>query len=173
MNERLIAAVEQVLAQGLSLLESLSNDNYAARLGRPHNASVGGHYRHVLDHLLCLQAGLMNGQVNYDLRSRDLRLEQDRQYAIEVSKRLSFAFSGISAEKCEEPVAVAYAVNYTSPGFEWLTSTVGRELAFCTGHAIHHYAIIRLLCAEFDTELPEHFGVAPSTLRHRHAHLAS
>jgi hypothetical protein len=173
MNERLIAAVEQVLAQGIGLLESLSNENYRVRLGQPHSASVGGHYRHVLDHLLCLQAGLMSGQVNYDLRNRDPRLQQDREYAIEVSTRLASAFSGISAEKSEEPVAVAYAVNYASPGLEWLTSTVGRELAFCTGHAIHHYAIIRLLCAEFDTKLPEHFGVAPSTLRHRQAHVAS
>ncbi len=173
MNERLMAAVEQVLGQGVGLLESLSNENYATRLGTPHNGSIGGHYRHVLDHLLCLHAGLADGQVNYDLRKRDRRLELDREYAIEVSKELGSAFSGISAEKCEEPVAVAYAVNYISPGFEWLTSTVGRELAFCTGHAIHHFAIIRLLCAEFGAELPEHFGVAPSTLRHRQAQLAS
>jgi len=43
---------------------------------------------------------------------------------------------------------------------------VAREAMFCVGHAIHHYAILKLLCAEAHVELPYEFGVAPSTLKH-------
>jgi hypothetical protein len=50
-----------------------------------------------------------------------------------------------------------------------VTSNVAREVMFCVGHAIHHYAILKLLCAGAGVELPYEFGVAPSTLRHLEA----
>jgi hypothetical protein len=160
-------SLSQVLGQGLALLDSLTESEYADRLPAPHNASIGAHYRHVLDHLLCLQSGIPLGRVEYDRRSRDPRLEADRDFAAEVTRSLQCSFQGLSLEMVERPIAVAYSVGYGSRCAEWLTSTVGRELAFCTGHAIHHYAIIRILCSHFAVAIPEHFGVAPSTLQYR------
>ncbi|RIA88786.1 hypothetical protein C1645_773978 [Glomus cerebriforme] len=46
-------------------------------------------------------------------------------------------------------------------------STYGRELWFCCHHAIHHFALIRVICAEQNLVVPEDFGVAPSTLKRR------
>jgi hypothetical protein len=37
---------------------------------------------------------------------------------------------------------------------------------FCVGHAIHHYAILKLLCASVGVKLPYEFGTAPSTQKH-------
>jgi hypothetical protein len=45
-------------------------------------------------------------------------------------------------------------------------SNLAREVMFCVGHAIHHYAILRILCAGVGVKLPHEFGVAPSTLKH-------
>jgi hypothetical protein len=45
-------------------------------------------------------------------------------------------------------------------------SNLAREVMFCVGHAIHHYAILRLLCAGVGVKLPYEFGIAPSTLKH-------
>ena len=41
-----------------------------------------------------------------------------------------------------------------------------KEVMFCVGHAIHHYAILKLLCAGVGVKLPYEFGIAPSTLKH-------
>jgi hypothetical protein len=163
----LAESVSQVLGQGLALLDSLTESEYATRLPAPHNASIGAHYRHVLDHLLCLQVGIPQGRVEYDRRNRDPRLEADRDLASDVTRSLQRSFQGLSLEIAERPIAVSYSVGYGARQAEWLTSTVGRELAFCTGHAIHHYAIIRILCSHFEVAIPDHFGVAPSTLQHR------
>ena len=44
-----------------------------------------------------------------------------------------------------------------------MKSNFWRELHFVTHHAVHHMATIKIICANFDLELPKDFGVAPST----------
>jgi hypothetical protein len=51
-------------------------------------------------------------------------------------------------------------------------SNLAREVMFCVGHAIHHYAILRILCAGVGVKLPYEFGIAPSTLKHRETEMA-
>lgn len=46
------------------------------------------------------------------------------------------------------------------------TSTLGRELWFVVHHAIHHAALIRVMCVEFDIPVSTDFGVAPATKKH-------
>jgi hypothetical protein len=50
-----------------------------------------------------------------------------------------------------------------------VSSTVGRELIYNIEHTIHHLAIVKIALKAIlpSLELPEHFGVAPSTIRHR------
>ena len=56
----------RVLAQGIRLIAGLDAHGYAGL----HNAgaSVGAHFRHVLDHYLCLREGLSSGVIDYDAR---------------------------------------------------------------------------------------------------------
>ena len=62
MNKHsLIAAVEDALLQGLALLDGLDSDTYSRTF---EGASLGAHYRHVLDHFLCLKEGFRTGEVN-------------------------------------------------------------------------------------------------------------
>jgi hypothetical protein len=67
----------------------------------------------------------------------------------------------------ERPCGVCYSVGYEEAEPVRLPSVVAREVAFCVGHAVHHYAIIRLLCDELGAELDPEFGIAPSTLKYR------
>ena len=46
----LIVAAQDVLMQGLGLLFELGDRTYSLVAGTPFNASVGQHYRHVLEH---------------------------------------------------------------------------------------------------------------------------
>ncbi len=46
-------------------------------------------------------------------------------------------------------------------------STFGREMVYSVAHAIHHYALISIMARLMDAKLPEHFGVAPSTVAHQ------
>jgi hypothetical protein len=72
----------------------------------------------------------------------------------------------LSPEILERECIVTYSVGYDESEAEAVKSNLAREVMFCVGHAIHHYAILSLLCACVGVKLPYEFGIAPSTLKH-------
>ena len=162
----LIAAAQDVLMQGLGLLFELSDRGYSHVAAVPFNASIGQHYRHVLEHFQGLIKGLPAGEINYDARERNARLQGEVTYAsiatCDVLRALKRYTQETLARGCRVINTVGYSVSQPST-FE---SNVSRELAYCVGHAVHHYAIIRLICHEIGIIVPTEFGVAPSTLKH-------
>jgi hypothetical protein len=167
MTELLKSAAEDVLLQGLSLLNEVTEDGYARLMPPPYSASVGKHYRHVLDHFTCLLRGLSSRRINYDSRERDARLESDLDYAFATTLDLVEKLRAVSGMVLKHPCLVAYTVGYGDRSATEIPSTVARELAFSISHAVHHYALIRLICAAQDVALPVEFGVAPSTLKYQ------
>jgi len=162
-------SVEDVLNQGLFLLDSLDAEAYTRPAPGGFGGSIGEHYRHVVEHFTCLLAGARTGAVNYDSRKRDRAIESDIEYARAVTEALIDDFRRLPWDLFQRWVQVTYTVAYNSDETESVPSNVSREIVFCIGHAVHHYAIIRLLCAQARIEMPSGFGVAPSTLRHARA----
>lgn len=168
-----VTATQEILEQGLTLLASVDAGLYGVKVDEPFSASVGGHYRHVLDHFLCLAAGFASGTVDYDQRERSRELETNRKYAERMTEMLAQSFRTLTALELDEPCEVAYTVGYASDGKQNLPSTFARELAFCVSHAVHHFAIIRLICAQLNVAITPELGLAPSTLKYRMAQAAS
>lgn len=163
----LVAAAQDVLLQGLDLLFQLGDHKYSQVACAPFSASIGGHYRHVLEHFHCLIEGLPAGNVNYDARRRNPRIENEVTFASITTCDVLRALKRWSEETLEQKCTTVSSVAYRSDSAALIESNVGRELAYCIGHAIHHYAIVRLICNELGVEVPKHFGYAPSTLKHQ------
>ena len=161
----LVGAAQDVLLQGLSLLFQLHDRQFAWIAREPFHASIGGHFRHVLEHFHCLIEGLPAGQVNYDARRRNPRIENEVSFASIATCDILRAIKRWSPETLDRNCKTLSGVAYSGPP-TLLDSNVGRELAYCAAHAIHHYAIVRLICHEIGITVPPEFGVAPSTLRH-------
>ena len=162
----LTSSVRDVLEQGLLLLDRLSAEIYAQPLAGVFSGSLGAHYRHVLDHFLCLIEGVRTGEVNYDQRRRNPQLENSTTEARLVTEALMDEFRGLPPGALQQECLVSYRVGYGESGEEGVPSNVAREIMFCVGHTIHHYAILKLLCAGEGVDLPHEFGIAPSTLKH-------
>ncbi|KAG0380501.1 hypothetical protein BGX24_007696 [Mortierella sp. AD032] len=138
--------------------------------------------------------------VDYDKRSREVPMESNIDYAIEELERLQFRLerhvvslnldsphkqqngtatttSTTAATEHDipmpydllQPVTLLATIDPTK-GPVCFQSTFGRELWFCSLHAVHHFAMIKVICAEFGMPLTEGFGVAPSTLKSRMSH---
>ena len=84
----LISAVEDVLLQGCALLGSVSREVYSRREDGPHGSSIGAHYRHIVDHFLCLLDGIRTGQIDYDQRRRSPELESSADVALLTTEKL-------------------------------------------------------------------------------------
>lgn len=159
--------MRQVLVQGESLLGAMDDETYRRLVPEAFNGSVGGHYRHCLDHFATLFASLGTGRVNYDARARDERLETVREAALERTRELRQVAAGLCEEDLGSRIDAVSSVSAQQEVSPSAVSTVGREVMFCTIHAIHHYALISMMCGLLGVRLPKDFGVAPSTIRHR------
>ena len=163
----LIQSVVEILRQGEALLQSLDDERYTRRLSSVFSSAIGGHYRHCLDHFECLLDGVAAGEVNYDHRRRDARIENNRLFALAETRRLRETCEKIPPLALELPIEVLSKVNYEGESASMCASCFGRELMYAVAHAIHHYALLAVMCGLLGVRVPYGFGVAPSTLQHR------
>ena len=159
-------AIADVLRQGESLLNSLSDEDYTRKLPAVFGSAIGEHYRHCLDHFQSLLHGLDADEINYDHRERNPLIENDRNFALTETHRILRGFASISAPFLDCPINVRTKVNYELDAASSIGSTVGRELMYAVAHAIHHYALIAVMCGMLEVPVPAGFGVAPSTLKY-------
>lgn len=165
-NFMLSKSVIEMLNQGIMLLDSVSEEQYCEKSAAAYNASLGGHYRHVIDHLSVLIDGLKDGVVNYDKRQRAVGIETKIDVAKAKTQELLGQWILISEEEMQRPIEVVSKVSYADGEGTSVMSTVGREAMYVVIHGVHHYALIGVMCHLLGVELPAGFGVAPSTVAH-------
>jgi hypothetical protein len=166
-SEELIQSVIETLAQGESLLMQLSDEHYTRKVAVAFSASVGGHYRHCLDHFRSLLDSAVQGDLNYDHRERGTLVEYDRFAALNATQELRQGYERLEPELLLRTLSVTCKTRYATNGSQASPSTVGREIMYSVAHALHHYALIGVMCGVMGLKMPAGFGVAPSTLKHQ------
>lgn len=150
-----------LLLQLADLLQQLSDEAYDMPMPLLSGATIGQHYRHVLECFQELEKGYYSGTVNYDLRKRDHRLETDRSFALR-----QISLTGRALEKSDRPLGFQAA--FAEEIEVNLSSTYYRELMHNLDHMVHHMALVRVgLSSLPGIQLPEDFGIAFATLQFR------
>lgn len=149
----------QQLEELTALLLQLSPTDYSSVSPVFRNSSIGQHVRHILELFDCLLTQYESGEINYDLRKRDLRLENDLAFVFEKVREIQ---SKINISDKE-----LFLLQGKIPEYQAVKTTYFRELLYNLEHCVHHQALIRLACFELQyVVLPETFGVARSTIMH-------
>ena len=164
--ERILNAAVEILTQGEDLLRALSAESFTRKVPVVFNASIGGHYRHCLDHFTSLLLALDADEVDYDHRKRDSRIEAQPDFALNLTVEIRRTLEQLTPDTLCAEVKARCEVSYAHGNSPVTRSTLARELVYCIAHAIHHYALISVMARLMDVRLPEHFGVAPSTVTH-------
>lgn len=140
---------------------------YQAPLEILSGSTIGQHTRHIIEFYNCLLEQSINDgmpEINYAKRRRDFLIESAPDHALQNVNQICERLSELDAEK-------KCLLDCTEHGQENLLvpSTIGRELIYNIEHTIHHLAIVKIALKATTPSmvLPEHFGVAPSTIRHR------
>ena len=166
-SDELIQSAIETLAQGEALLAQLSDADYVRRLPVAFNASIGGHYRHCLDHFRSLLNAATDGDLDYDHRERGTLVEKDRFAALNATRELRADFERLDPVFLWRSLNVTCKTSYSTNGSQASPSTVGREIMYSVAHAVHHYALIGFMAGVMGLSMPPGFGVAPSTLKHQ------
>ena len=159
---KLVQGARETLIEGLTLLESVDNQRYAARSVTLETDSAGSHMRHCLEFFDCFLSGLGEGAVDYTARKRDGAIARDRLLGMLRIAEVIDRLRALERLDADGPLLVRGEDDEQGG---WTSSTPARELQFLRSHTVHHYALIAIILRSQSLEVPAAFGVAPSTLR--------
>jgi uncharacterized damage-inducible protein DinB len=165
-TQRQLAAYNQHLLGELStLLLELPAAVYTLPIPNYSQASVGKHFRHIIEFYECLLKGYPCGAINYDARERNPLYENSPVDAADACRTLAETMheltpgSNLTLQINFDPSQADSAMP--------VSTTFLRELAYVYEHTVHHLALIRLALGLLapDFAVPATLGVAPATLR--------
>ena len=157
----------EVIEQSISVLSTLSDNEYSNVCQPLFNSSIGQHIRHVIDHFENLQAGMSTQIVDYNNRSRNSKTESSIQAALMQLHRIQLWLKALTESDIQAQISVISEINVNQAHSVNVKSTVARELVFCASHAIHHYALIKLIRQIQGGVVDKHFGLAPATITYQ------
>ena len=160
MSKNSIAVdAKEVLIQLLAAIQLLSYDEYTEKLALLSHGSIGAHTRHMIELFQQLNWGYKTNVINYDIRKRDLQIQEDIDFAADCIAEI---IQGL--DKPNKDLKLVSSYNNKKE----ITTNYFRELLYNLEHCVHHQAIIKigLLCLDKNEVLTD-FGVAKATLSYR------
>lgn len=147
----------EVLGELSDFLTQLKPKDFADFSPVLKTSSIGQHVRHVLELYECLVSQYESGIVCYDDRKRDKTLETDVDQAISKINKIQS-----SIQRSDKEILLKMS---SGSDLETIRSSYYRELCYNLEHCIHHQALIKVACINFDyLMIPASFGVAKSTI---------
>ena len=160
--QSLLDANVHALNEGVELIQLLSPDQYGSGFEPAFQATIGAHYRHVIEHYRCLLSQIAKGVFCYDKRERDEGLELNCEYALESIADIINKLETMDGKLFDRQ----YRIVDQQSDFP-LTTTLQRELLFLQSHTVHHYAMIAGITRGLGKQPMCDFGVAIATINHR------
>lgn len=156
-------AVNNVFIQLAGSLEQLTPEQYALPCKNLTNSTVGQHVRHIIEMFQCLENGYQSGIVNYENRKRDQQIETEKQFALGLLQEIH---AGLGKE--DKTLILEGVYNDDSSHLMQFATNYYREIVYNLEHTIHHMALIRVGLKEITSmELPESYGLASATVKHK------
>jgi hypothetical protein len=154
-------AIKQLLSVK-SILSQIKEDDYTTSLKTLKGASIGKHIRHVVEFYECLLFNNIDNSVNYDLRKRNLLLEENVKYTEDFVTEIIDAI-----EKINTNSRILLVSKYQDQNISMETSFY-REITYNIEHTVHHLAIISIaIPIHFEyINLSANFGYADSTIQY-------
>lgn len=149
-------------------LNEIDPQVYSRPLDLLFGATIGQHTRHFLEFFQCLisQIQAPDRAVDYAARVRDMDLENRPESALSAITSIRSSLEGMRENT---PCSLMCNEHFEGNAKSFVESNLQRELLYNIEHTIHHLAIIKIGLAAIapQIDLPQHFGVAPSTIQHK------
>lgn len=149
-----------------SVVDQFSAETFSTPVSTLSNSSIGQHVRHTLEFFICLMDSASLQLINYDERKHDPYIENDPMLAHDIIESIKRFLSEI---RDDFPLTLEANYEIDIDENSSIKSSFLRELAYNIEHTIHHMALIKVGVNTSFNEiiLPEHFGVASSTVRYQ------
>lgn len=162
---QIINASKEICSQLFLLCDKLNNDEYAHCSSLLLGSSIGKHMRHIIEFYDILREGYKVGEINYDMRLRNDRIEKETEIA---KLNLSSILEWLDGLEDNKRVKLYFSFHQEKDDVKQVESNLMRELAYNIEHAIHHMALMRIaIDQQFShINMDSNFGLAYSTIRY-------
>jgi predicted transcriptional regulator len=156
----LLSSINNSLDELIGLLNQLTEKEYSRPCFELSGSTIGKHIRHIVEMFQCLNRNYDSGLVNYDKRERNVLIETNIDFAVQmisdIKKYISKENKNLELQQMIDGVAINIQSNYY------------RELLYNLEHCIHHQALIKVaILKNINIKVDENFGVARSTIEYR------
>lgn len=159
-NNSLAEEARDVLLQLVDCINQLNFDEYTKKNNLLSNGTIGDHTRHIIELFEQLLSGYDTENINYDTRKRDIRIQENIDFATE-------SIANIITRLDRNDKQLILTTLYFNQEMN-IDTTYYRELMYNIEHCIHHQAIIKIALLYFGkTEIIENFGMAKSTIEYK------
>lgn len=159
-NTSLAEEARDVLLQLVDCINQLNFDEYTKKNNLLSNGTIGDHTRHIIELFEQLLSGYDTENINYDTRKRDIRIQENIDFATE-------SIANIITRLDRNDKQLILTTLYFNQEMN-IDTTYYRELMYNIEHCIHHQAIIKIALLYFGkTEIIENFGMAKSTIEYK------
>lgn len=150
------------------VLIQLTDEQYVYSSKTLFGATIGQHVRHILEFYQSALNGLDTKIVNYDHRQRNLLIETNCHFAIQIIDEIN---TNLALDLTDEMLVLEGNFCADEGKEIKIQTSFFRELAYCLEHSIHHQALIKVGLLEINciSFIDETFGLAPATIRFRNA----
>lgn len=154
-------AIIKNLQRGVTLLNSISDEQYSNTSIAPYYSSIGGHIRHILDVFDCIFDGLNTKKVDLTARKRNQLAETQTEVGIQYFNQIMEKLASLKETDFNQMVQVSDDLGM---GMVTVNYTLASALIQAHSHAIHHFASIGYIISQLGIELPDaDFGFNPTT----------
>ena len=154
-----------MLDQCAAFVRGIPGSTYSVESETLKGGTIGKHVRHTLDHYRAALASGSGLVIDYDRRDREVPMETQPEEALRAIESLRQQV--LALDHADLAAQVRIRVMVSGDGIETeLESTLARELAFVTHHAVHHHAMLGAMAREHGVIVGSEFGKAPSTVNH-------
>ena len=157
-------SIQKTIAHSFSEIKSIllqfDDEMYQKELKIISDASVGQHFRHIIEFYTCFTEAQQTNLVCYDERNRTYLWETSIIETLAILNELKSEINSIDMNKI-----IQLRQNYFGES-HLIKSTNQRELMYCFDHSVHHFALIKIAIeTHFPTiKVPQNFGIASSTI---------
>ncbi len=162
------ASALAILVQCDELLNRVDDHAYVQPCNLMGGSTIGQHLRHTLDHYTAISGANAAEPIDYDHRVRGGDIETNRAAARACIETIVKFIQSLELEEMENDVSICIMVSSDGKLAD-ARSSLARELAFATHHAVHHNAMIASIARAANLNLSAEFGKAPSTINYESA----
>ncbi|MCF6351303.1 MAG: DinB family protein [Flavobacteriaceae bacterium] len=157
----MIQAIIKNLYRGVSLLNSINDNQYSDISVAPYFSSIGSHMRHILDVFDCIFDGLEFGKVDLTARKRNELAETKITFGIAYFEKTIDALNTLQSVNFDQIIEVTDDLGL---GKITVNYTLASAFIQAHSHTIHHFASIGYVINKLGIELPDtDFGFNPTT----------